>query len=184
MPRRDTGNATYSIEVAILRAWINASRAESAIQRVAQFETAWLQLRHEIAHREQDLGTIADAYLPPDGVDPALRQLFALPSNQAQAQLLGERDDDSGAYRAGWADLSEPEFDATTLWLTLIEERDERGIIVTRLPMTWEIARAMTPKRARDRFGRRAWLKEETVERYLRGARHKLRALFGLTSSD
>lgn len=182
MPRRDAGNAQRSIELRILRAWIDASRADTALARVAQFEGEWLKLRAEIASNEHDLGSIADVYLP-QGIDPKLRQLFALPSNQAQAELLGERDE-GGVYHAGWADLSQSEFDALILWMTPIEERNQRGLIEPRLREPWEIGRDMTPKRARDKFGRRAWVREDTALRYFRGALRKLRLLFGVAKAD
>lgn len=178
LPRRDQGDSRRSVEVRILSAWIDASKAGSVWTALVQFESAWLSIQDDIARQSHDLGTIADRYLPPE-IDPALRQLFALPPLKAQAELLGHRDD-NGVYWPGWSNLDHREYDAITLWLEPVAERGADGLISTRLRDVWEIARDMTPERARRQFGRRAWLKEETVSRYLRSARSKLRLLFGV----
>lgn len=182
MPKRDAGDARQAPELRILLAWIEAQHAETIWATMAQFESAWLAIQAGLARQAHDLGSLADRYLPSD-IDPALRQLFALPSNQAQAVLLGQREE-NGAYIPGWAGFSEPEFRAIVLWLEPVEERDERGMIVLRLREPWEIARDMTPERALRSFGRRAWVKEDTARRYLSGARQKLRLLFGLENPN
>lgn len=174
MPKRDAGDARQAPELRILHAWIEAQLAEGLWATMAQFESAWLRIQADIARQEHDLGR----YLPEE-CDPRLRQLFALPSNQAQAVLLGHRDE-GGAYIAGLADFTEPEFSAIMLWLEPVEEVLANGLIELRIREPWEIARDMTSDKARRRFGRRAWIKEDTARRYLDGARAKLRLLFGL----
>jgi hypothetical protein len=176
MPKRDAGDVRQAPELRILHAWIEAQLAESLSATMAQFESAWLRIQADIARQDHDLGR----YLPED-CDPKLRQLFALPSNQAQAVLLGHRDE-GGAYVAGLADLRSTEFDALMLWLEPVEVHDVYGHVGLRLREIREIARDMTASQARRKFGRRAWLAETTVERYLAEARRKVRRLFGVAA--
>lgn len=173
MRRRDTGDAQRACLLRLLLAWIDAHG--SGDLSMAQFESAWMRLSYDIASQEQDLGSIADLYLPAD-VSPTVRSLFQLPSNQLQARLIGERDE-AGIYQLGLAQLAEREFDVLRLWLEPIQESDRNGIISLRLRNAVDIARDVVPDRLRRKFGRSAHLSVDSVERYLANARRKLRSV-------
>lgn len=178
MPRRDVGHPRGSGDVRWWEAQVRVALAayNSSTDGHAQLLSAWLDIRSEMARSERDLGGLADLYLP-RGISQELRAVFAQPSNQAQATLLGYRED-SGQYVAGMAGLCEREWMALSLWLEPLADQDADGLIVLRLRETREIARDMADERARRLFGRKAWLREETVERYLAEARRKVRSLF------
>lgn len=185
MPRRDTGDASRAPEIRFAFALAeSAVRSDSVVDFIAQFETAWLTIQADVARSNRDANATAALYLP-DDCDENLRDLFALPSNQIQDRLLGFRDDDDGVYVPGLACLTEAEFTATALWLEPVEDviEHEHGEIAVRLRLRSmsEISRDMASPAARRRFGRRAWLKEATVERYLAAARRKLRTLFSVS---
>jgi hypothetical protein len=185
MPPRDRGDASKAPEIAFAFAIASAAvRSDSVADFIAQFETAWLTIQADIASYARDPNVTAAFYLP-DDCDPALRELFGLPSNQIQDRLLGFRDD-NGLYVPGIAGLTEAEFTAVALWLEPVEQivqlgkRSDEIVIVLRIRTVREICAAMASPSARRQFGRRAWLKESTVERYLANSRRKLRNLFGL----
>jgi hypothetical protein len=184
MPRRDIGDASRAPEIRFAFALADAAhRSESVADFIAQFESAWMRIQADVAASNRDSNATAALYLPAD-CDTNLRDLFALPSNQIQDRLLGFRDDADGMFIPGIACLTEAEFTATALWLEPVEDiiEHEGGMIAARLRLRnlSEIARDMASPAARRRFGRRAWLKESTVERYLSAARRKLRTLFSV----
>ncbi|HWC37773.1 MAG TPA: hypothetical protein VG476_04550 [Acidimicrobiales bacterium] len=191
MPRRDTGPAIAAQQVRLAAAFVEASVAYAyGADWWARVESEWLRIEEEIFRREHALDRVVDRYLPAN-LDPKLRDLFRLPAHQAQAAILGERDE-QGHYHAGLASLTEPEFTALELALdpiideVVVHRTSRRAwgdevdmhIIQLRPRETWEIARDMVGVRQRRQFGRRAWLQVDTVERYLRAAKAKLRHLF------
>jgi hypothetical protein len=185
MPRRDAGDAAKAPEIRFAFAIASAAvRSDSLPDFIAQFETAWMTIQADLASAARDPNATAALYLP-EGVDPALRDLFSLPSNQIQDRLLGFRDED-GSYTPGISCLTEAEFTAVTLWLEPVEQivplpnHPTEIAIVLRIRTIREICAAMATPSAARKFGRRAWLKESTVERYLANSRRKLRDLFGL----
>lgn len=185
MPRRDTGEASRAPEIRFAFALAEAAAVSDSVSTfIAQFESAWLNIQADVASSNRDGNATAALYLPAD-CDAGLRDLFALPSNQIQDRLLGWRDDADNVYVPGLAGLTEAEFTATALWLEPVEdviEDEESGAIMVRLRLRRisEICRDMASSSARRQFGRRAWLKEATVERYLAAARRKLRTLFSV----
>lgn len=119
--------------------------------------------RREEAREEGHLSAAA-RYLP-EGLDPALRAAFA--AEGGIVRIIGDWSPDA-AFVPGAASLTAQECRAYELWLG--------GFSLL------EIARCMDRKRVSSLFGE-GHLPVETVTGYLKEARRKLRALFGVKAA-
>lgn len=162
---------TDASEFRLLLAWIDSVLECPADQRAAdaRYESA---LRAEEARLQARLSS-AERYLPAE--TPAeLRALFGQP--RAVQSLLGWWDGDQ--FTTGLAALTEREAEALMLLLVPIADVDDAGGVWYRPPEPWEIARDMGYGSRRQRRNGMP-LAVETVDRYLRDGRWKLRRLFG-----